>query len=592
MSTTTRTYYVSDSITVRRLDNLSGSWTSCTLPTNASYVDVMTDPTDPDKVFVIGGPYIYYSSDAGVSWNVPVGNYNSDPQIIFYEVWCIDPATIVVCASGGRVVISTDGGVTFNFTTTFPTPTGLVSSGSARAIHFISPLIGVVGYDMLVYVTINGGVTWTVTNSGLNIGTGPAQDQINAIHISADQQVITANTQRGIFRSTNGGLTYSTAYSWSNSQGRHMTWLNDNELWAVGLYSSRVKSIDAGATWVVQSDLFPAGLDDFAEHFYDSNNGFFNLSTNLYGTSDSGLTGSFADTNAFSVIFAVWTQLAPQICYLLQDCQGLIPSIVVSGIDLANRVGLVVNIPILGDKCWIVSIAPDCQNAIALNPNEVVTTYVDCQDCLAIPCYLVTECTGQVAPFTVSSNLASLVGRTINNLTTSEASYLPELCFTISVTDPCQSIVTVDSYSSIIYDDCECCQPQSPPPLPTPIKRVIPSPVKIFYQSKESLCDIQATEQFGEGYWLRVKEQKYGITSCCVGIDLEKLWLRKQLSDLSMMRDPAFCLLPSVNQCACKFNPCNSCGVQIRVCTPCSTCGPCNSLMPCSGPVQDPLVCP
>ena len=563
-----------------------GTWNSFPVPGAGGYFDVMTDPTNPDKVFIVGdAAKIFSSSNAALSWNTPGGTYNTNPATTFHEVWCVNPSTIVAVGTEGKCVISNDGGLTFNTTPAFPTPPAIEDTGEARAVHFITPLIGIVGYDNLVFTTTNAGVSWVWQNGSNFLGLGQG-DNINAVHMSANQQVIVVSMPSGIYRSTNGGTTFVQTFAWPQRQGTHMTWINDNELWAVGNFSSRIVSIDAGATWIIQSNLSPSGFISEAEHFYSNNNGFFNLTVSLYATADSGLTGALSDNNpGQSSIKAVWTQLDTEVCYLLEDCKGLVPDIIVTGVDWATYVGLVIQVSIFGNTCWTVSIAPDCANAIDLSGiDPVIDVFVDCATCDPTICYTLTECTGVVPPFQVSSDLALLIGLTINQLITSQQSYLPTLCFQVTLFGPCQSTITVTSYNPITFPDCECCQPLPPPPPPFIPEKIIPGPVRIFYQITEGPCDIKANKQFAEGFWNQVKFLKFGISSCCEGINFEQLWLKKALSDLSTMKDPNFCLQPSCgnsgcNTCGCT-NTCNTC----RSCQSCSPCGcyltPCNLVLP------------
>lgn len=89
------------------------------------------------------------------------------------------------------------------------------------------------------------------------------------------------------------------------------------------------------------------------------------------------------------------------------------------------------------------------------------------------------------------------------------------------------------------YDDCLCCLE----PIPEKYTRVIPKPDRHFYQVTQGQCDIKANVRFGEGYYRLFKKLKYGIDSACDNINLDKLWIRKQLSDLATINDPTACII-------------------------------------------------
>jgi len=89
------------------------------------------------------------------------------------------------------------------------------------------------------------------------------------------------------------------------------------------------------------------------------------------------------------------------------------------------------------------------------------------------------------------------------------------------------------------YDDCECCLE----PVPEKYTRVIPKPDRHFYQVTQGQCDITANVRFGEGYYRLFKTLKYGIANACDNINLDKLWIRKNLSDLAVINDPTACII-------------------------------------------------
>lgn len=109
-------------------------------------------------------------------------------------------------------------------------------------------------------------------------------------------------------------------------------------------------------------------------------------------------------------------------------------------------------------------------------------------------------------------------------------------CWTVELGDSL-TFITVTLIEG--YDDCECCLE----PIPEKYTRVIPKPDRHFYQVTQGQCDIKANVRFGEGYYRLFKTLKYGIANACDNINLDKLWIRKNLSDLAVINDPTACVI-------------------------------------------------
>ena len=332
----TRTYVVGGNRGVRRLDDLTLPWQSVNInvaPTTQAIDlhDVMTDPNDPNKVFVVGSRFIdsgllgvYYSTDGGVNWQQPAsGDIISTACLssVFYEVWVVDSNTIYICGDQGNVLKSTDGGVTFNLTTTCPGPTCNDERTTITAIHFPTALNGVVCYTNTgslsvqnISITSDGGVTWT----NYEVTTNFASTLVGlGIHMSADFQTITALHRNRIIRSTDGGATFTevVAIPGPNSNWRHLSWTDDSNLWAYGTLTTRSRSIDGGATWTVLSGETGGDPTHLAGHNYSLTDGFYSEDSQTLSTVDSALTGSLSDTTntdpsidkQFTTIRAIWT---------------------------------------------------------------------------------------------------------------------------------------------------------------------------------------------------------------------------------------------------------------------------------------------
>jgi hypothetical protein len=344
---TSKSYYVTEKSlsigNVRRLDNLTGAWLdkSITSSKEIGLYDVETDPINPSKVFVVGeqnttdGYYgVYVSSDGGDNWTIPGGNYTTGliATDIWLEVCVIDSLNIVICGTRGKVIKSIDGGLTFNLCTQLPqqpanpsNPT-VLSNLPVFSIHFINPLVGVVGTRSYVFATNDGGTTWMLLN-GANFATAYlnipslslAGEQCYGIHMSADTMTINVVCKNAIFYSNDGGVTFTDKYIFPAESGQHLTWINDTELWAFGKNGQRLKTTNGGASWFVLSAYNATGPIHSAGHMYSSNDGFFgetsitSVSYLTQGTSDSALTGYLSD-NALANVTAIWTGIQPEEC--------------------------------------------------------------------------------------------------------------------------------------------------------------------------------------------------------------------------------------------------------------------------------------
>ena len=325
-----RTYTVGDKSGVRRLDELTGPWVDVPLnlaplgaPIDVILRDVMTDPVDSNKVFVVGGrdrdqgAYgIYVSANGGAVWSQPGGDITSPLYDFntFWEVWVVDSNTIYACADNGFIFKSTDGGATFNKTATLPTSDGNPDNNfQVQAIHFISADTGIIGTSANgavpeVWKTIDGGATWTRLNGDNFLSGAVDPDEIVGIHLSADEQVINVTGDRRQIRSVDAGANFTGIVNFQalGARGRHLTWRDDDNLWIIGSGSYRAVSTDAGATVTVLNPFFALSPDQRAGHLFTDDDGFFDQGYDILQSSDQLATGLLSETSPYG-IEAVWT---------------------------------------------------------------------------------------------------------------------------------------------------------------------------------------------------------------------------------------------------------------------------------------------
>lgn len=612
-----RTYYVGQLGQVRRLTNFSLPWVSVDITSsfpsyNGTLYDVMTDPNNPNKVFAVGevqnGYGIFVSVNGGNSWVGPGGDHTSAK--VYYEVWVIDSNTIVAVGDLGRVVKSTDGGLTFNHVSY---PLG-IPNGTAYSVHFVSPLEGIVGIDnggTYVYRTVDGGLTWSALNGGVDLNTIVSTLRPVAVYMSTDLQTIIVCGQSAILRSTDGGNTFTMVYDFLYREGLHMTWMpkaNATVFWATTQGDGRIQSTDGGATWTVQNPTLMPGLQTpriFAAHYHTFNNGFYSGEGNMRITADSGLTGVITDTIPADVIItAVWTTSVP--CYQLTDCQNQLPAIV-TNTDLSQYIGQVVQIP-GSNTCWTVSIALDCPDSAI--PVVISQVFADCVSCLGT-CYNLTNCANQGEVLVTDTDLSQYLDQVIHIEGSTECWFVSESlscdgaspvvvtesfatcdeclphCYilsncqnnqeTISVADDLSAYVGMviqipdDDRCWVVTEStdpvlCDCpimlsgpvvrafanCS-QCPPPY-------VPEPTKPFVQPgfETRVCNTQdyidAKCNFGEAMYKDVVRKRYGVKICCED-DMDAAWIKNQQADLAEMFDPTVCIpvVPATDCCP----PCN-----------------------------------
>lgn len=299
------------------------------------------------------------------------------------------------------------------------------------------------------------------------------------------------------------------------------------------------------------------------------------------------------DANTFPLdavitVFDTCLQCNP-ICYILTDCSEDNPHDLVkvtNDLSIQFTGNKIVKIPsYYGSICWTITQASDCTNSITIPDSIPIISYDSCFNCSAITGYQLTDCTGELSPIITRTNLSAEVGKVINGVTVLPSTPHISTCWTVSLFGPSNSIIDI-TFNPISYLDCECCLPQPPIPPKPLIPKVIPAPVKIFYRIEESDCDIRANQQYANGYGKLVNKLRFGISSCCNGIDFSQIWLKKQLSDLSKLMDPNYC---PQHISPCFPNPCNTittCPLttQCSTCSPCPTCRPGFSLFPCEPP--------
>ncbi len=108
------------------------------------------------RFLLVGRSKIVYSDNQGSSWQIADHPLNSNAEdVYFYD----NNIGFIAGNSGGRMVKTTDGGLSWQLPTNFPT------SQPVNTFHFSSPTEGIVFGGSTSYRTSDGGDTWQSDNN-------------------------------------------------------------------------------------------------------------------------------------------------------------------------------------------------------------------------------------------------------------------------------------------------------------------------------------------------------------------------------------------------------------------------------------------
>jgi hypothetical protein len=374
-----KTYFVGSNNQVKRIDDHTFSAPNGIQlypvgTPDTTWRDVMTHPTNEDKVIIVGtsvdvGPGTYVNSsiqlsnDGGVTWFTPGGNWIQKSET-FHEVWwCEDGQTIWAINSFGIVVRSTDGGLNFNST---DADIGLNFPGDiswTSAIHALDELTAVVAgspsgslseLSCYVWLTIDGGTNWNILNSGTSLY-NPIIDPItsqpygftgasNGVWINDNGQKIVVAAGYGQWLSTDGGISFQAVAVDMHRSGQHLTWFPTYDInpptyrHVGGPVISVVESLTAGLSWtnersyeiggggfgIVPPTNQPTAI--IGAHFYETEKGYYSVNDQLFSTDDGAVTGTPIDSITNGIIQAVWTgetiQQEPTLYTLVDACEN------------------------------------------------------------------------------------------------------------------------------------------------------------------------------------------------------------------------------------------------------------------------------
>jgi photosystem II stability/assembly factor-like uncharacterized protein len=249
------------------------------------------------KFIAVGdGGAILLSNDNGTTWQ-RIQPFTAQK---FRSVFVKDSLTFFAVASHdnglGEIYKTLDGGQNWVMVYNIP-------NRSLRDIHFPNDSIGyAVGYPSFVAKTSDYGNTWQDISS-----TGILSGNLATVYfLNSDTGFVgRTNSTNAMYKTNDGGLTWSQVFGYSGQGCYTIKFLNDT-LGYAGAYNSRIyRTVNGGATWAQQT-TFQTSEEITSIDFADLIHGVAITTSYVYRTSD-GITWSspfLGGPNFISAAFA------------------------------------------------------------------------------------------------------------------------------------------------------------------------------------------------------------------------------------------------------------------------------------------------
>lgn len=272
---------------------------------------IAVDPSDPDIVYVSSRKAIFKSIDAGMTWSVYTVTANLDtiPDIK------VSPSSSQTVYATGRVQASMpsnrfgffksiDGGATWQAETLSTVPGVSQDIAIAPTDHNMIYICGQVQNKPRVFRSLDNGATFTnITNNLADSANVLYNVWSAAVHETIPDYVY-IGTHKSIWRTTDGGATWSEALLCSLMVWDIETSADDPSVLYAVTDSFVYKSIDAGTTWTVTGPGYEpqlmnttrtprlAAKDSDADYVFATNSG----NHGMFRTTNGGVSWDTATT--------------------------------------------------------------------------------------------------------------------------------------------------------------------------------------------------------------------------------------------------------------------------------------------------------
>jgi hypothetical protein len=216
-----------DSYSVGVLKSIDGglTWNTTGLTftnTNTFSGDIMINPSDSNMILVATTNGIYRSINAGASWIVVKTGDHSQGRIRFKP----NNPSIIYATSKNRFSKSTNSGSTFTtITTGLPVTSSRmlmdVTPADENIVYILSAKTS--GTFQGVYKSVNGGDTFTATNTTTDVFESPQSGYDLAFAVSATNANELFTGCLNLWRSLNGGTSFSKRNYWSSPASSRYT---------------------------------------------------------------------------------------------------------------------------------------------------------------------------------------------------------------------------------------------------------------------------------------------------------------------------------------------------------------------------------
>lgn len=250
---------------------------------NVSQVEIIND----NVLYILVGNEIYKSSDAGttfISLGAPDPNgYTKEISFVTENVGYAAAGGTLGSSFGARKIFKTvDGGVTWNVTNNGNS----LSSNNLKYVHFVDENIGFTGGGLSK--TLDGGNTWEYISTSINIG------EVKFFNDQLGFARRVGNANGALYKTTDGGTTWNTSIQLSGIDINAFHFLDEDNGYIAGDNGALHKTSDGGTTW--------QELDAPYEHyvfvkFYNINVGYARGdSGRIYRTQNGGISWQLLST--------------------------------------------------------------------------------------------------------------------------------------------------------------------------------------------------------------------------------------------------------------------------------------------------------